>query len=184
MKKLAIALTVAASPAMAASGPFFSLHNTDFVVTVSFLLFVGVLLYFKVPEMLGGMLDKRAAGIRSDLDAARSLHDEARSILASYERKQKEVQEQAQLIVDAARREALSAAEQAKVDLRDSIARRLQAAEDQIASAEASAVKAVRDQAVNVAVAAAGDLVARQMGAADKSQLIDKAISDVGSRLH
>lgn len=184
MKKLALALTLAGSPAMAASGPFFSLHNTDFVVTISFLLFVAVVLYFKVPETLGRMLDKRAAGIRSDLDAARTLHDEARSILASYERKQREVQEQAQMIVENARREAMSAAEQAKADLRLSIARRLQAAEDQIASAEASAVKAVRDQAVNVAVAAAGDLVARQMGAADKSRLIDQAIADVGARLH
>ncbi len=184
MKKLTVALILAGTPAMAASGPFFSLRNTDFVVTISFLLFVGVLLYFKVPETLGRMLDKRAAGIRSDLDAARALHDEARVILASYERKQKEVQEQAQLIVEAARRESLAAAEQAKADLKQSIARRLQAAEDQIASAEAAAVKAVRDQAVTVAVAAAGDLIARQMSAADKGKLVDEAIAEVGTLLH
>lgn len=184
MKKLTLALVLAGSPAMAASGPFFSLHNTDFVVTISFLLFVAVLLYFKVPTILGNLLDKRAAGIRSDLDAARALHDEARGILASYERKHKEVQEQAALIVETARRESLGAAEEAKAELKLSIARRLRAAEDQIASAEASAIKAVRDQAVNVAVAAAGDLIARQMGPAEGNRLIDAAIADVGSKLH
>ncbi len=184
MKKLAAILALSATPAMAASGPFLSLRNTDFVVTVSFLLFVGVLLYFKVPALLGGLLDKRAAGIKSDLDEARALHDEARSILASYERKQKEVQEQAERIVETAKREALAAAEQAKADLKASITRRLAAAEDQIASAEAAAVREVRDRAVTVAVAAAGDLIAKQMTAAERGTLIDAAIGEAEAKLH
>ena len=184
MKKLVAFLTLTATPAMAASGPFFTLRNTDFVVTVAFLLFVGVLVYFKVPSLLGGMLDKRAAGIKSDLDEARALHDEARSILASYERKQKEVQEQAERIVETAKREAQAAAEQAKEDLKASITRRLAAAEDQIASAEAAAVREVRNSAVNIAVAAAGDLIAKQMSATDKNKLIDDAIGKVEERLH
>ena len=54
---------------------------------------------------------------------------------------------------------------QAKADLETSIARRLAAAEDQIASAEASAVKEVRDQAISIAVAAADQVIAKQMTA-------------------
>lgn len=184
MKKLASLMALSATPAMAATGPFFSLRNTDFVVTISFLLFVGILLYFKVPGLIGGLLDKRAAGIKSDLDEARALHDEARSILASYERKHKEVQEQADLIVENARREALSAAEQAKADLKASIKRRLAAAEEQIASAEVAAIRAVRDRAVNIAVAAAGEVIAAQMSAADKNKLVDAAIGEVEAKLH
>ena len=52
------ALTLAASPAFAATGPFFSLRNTDFIVTIAFLVFVGLLLYFKVPSAIGKLLDK------------------------------------------------------------------------------------------------------------------------------
>ena len=88
-------LTVLASPALAASGPFFSLHNTDFVVTVAFIGFVALVLYLGVPKMLGKMLDARADGIRSELEEARSLHEEAKALLASYEKKQSEVQAQA-----------------------------------------------------------------------------------------
>ena len=98
--------------------------------------------------MLAGMLDKRADGIRTDLDEARGLREEAQALLASYERKQREVQDQADRIVAQARAEAEAAAEQAKADLRQSIDRRLAAAEDQIASAEAAAVREVRDRAV------------------------------------
>lgn len=180
----ATALTLLSSPAFAAGGPFFSLRNTNFVVLLAFLIFIGVLLYFKVPAMIGDLLDKRAEGIKKDLADARALHDEARSILASYERKQKDVQEQAERIVETAKREALAAAEQAKADLKASIARRLAAAEDQIKSAEDSAVRAVRDRAVNVAVAAAGELIASKMSAAEKNGLIDKAIGEVEAKLH
>lgn len=174
----------AAGPALAAKGPFFSLSNTNFVVLISFLLFVAVLLYLKVPSLLGGMLDKRAAGIKGELDEARELREEAQTLLASYERKQKEVQEQADRIVVQAKAEAAEAAEQAKADLEVSIARRLKAAEDQIASAEASAVKDVRDQAVALAVSVAKDVVAKNMTATAGKSLINDAIAEVEAKLH
>jgi len=184
IKALALLLTVSAQPALAASGPFFSLGNTDFVVLLGFLLFIGVLLYFKIPTLLGGLLDKRAQGIRDELDEAKALREEAQTLLASYERKQKEVQEQADRIVEAAKKDAILAADQAKEDLKASIARRLAAAQDQLASAEAGAVKEVRDTAVTVAIAAANDVIAKQMTAKNGAALIDDAISEVSSKLH
>ncbi|SLN28420.1 ATP synthase subunit b precursor [Roseovarius litorisediminis] len=175
---------ITASPALAASGPFFSLTNTNFVVLIAFLLFVGVLLYLKVPTLLGGKLDERAEGIKSELEEARALREEAQTLLASYERKQKEVQEQADRIVAHANDEAVLAAEQAKADLKVSIARRLQAAEDQIASAEARAIKDVRDQAVSIAIGAAKDVISKQMTATEGNSLIESAIADVDAKLH
>ncbi|MGL4235604.1 F0F1 ATP synthase subunit B [Tabrizicola sp.] len=184
MKRLSILLTLVATPALAASGPFFSLANTNFVVLLGFIAFVALLVYLKVPGKLTGMLDARAASIKAELDEARALRDEAKSILATYERRQKEVQEQADRIVSTARDEALAAAEQAKADLKTSIARRLTAATEQIASAEANAIRQVREQAVSVAVAAAGDVLAKQMTADAAAASIDEAIAQVEARLH
>lgn len=178
------ALTLLASPALAAKGPFFSLANTDFVVLISFIIFIGVLVYFKVPGMLSKMLDDRATGIQSELDEARALREEAQTLLASYERKQKEVQEQSDRIVAHAKADAEAAAEQARADLAKSIERRVAAAEDQIASAQAGAVKEVRDMAATIAVQAARDVIAKQMTAADGNSLIDDAISEVDAKLH
>lgn len=184
MKRLSLLLSLMASPALAASGPFFSLGNTDFVVLLGFLSFVGLLVYLKVPGRLMGMLDARAASIKAELDEARSLREEAKSILATYERRQKEVQEQAERIVASAKDEAMAAAEQAKAELQRSIARRIAAATEQIASAEAAAIRQVREQAVAVAVAAAGDVLARQMTADAATKSIDEAIAQVEARLH
>ncbi|WP_108816722.1 F0F1 ATP synthase subunit B [Loktanella sp. Alg231-35] len=176
---------LAASPALAAGGkPFFSLANTDFVVWIAFVIFIGILLYFKVPGLVGGMLDKRADGIKSELNEAKALREEAQSLLASYERKQKEVQEQSARIVAAAKEEATNAAAAAKDDIAKSITRRLAAAEEQIASAEAGAIKEVRDQAIAVAVGAAKDVIAKQMDARSAGALIDDSIATVADKLH
>jgi len=185
MRKLALSIALlSATPAMAASGPFVSLANTNFVVLVSFILFVALLLKLKVPGMLGGMLDKRADGIKSELDEARELREEAQTLLASYERKQKEVQAQADRIVETAKHEAATAAEEAKAALAESITRRLASAVDQIASAEAAAVREVRDQAITIAIGAANDVITKQMTAASGNALIDAAIADVEAKLH
>lgn len=180
----ATALSALAGPALAATGPFFSLGNTDFVVLIGFLLFIAVLFYFKVPGLLGGMLDKRAETIQSELNEARALREEAQTLLASYERKQAEVQEQADRIVAHAKEESQIAADLAKEDLKASIARRLAAAEDQIASAQSAAVKEVRDRAAAVAIKAAQSVIAKQMSATDANKLIDDAITEVGAKLH
>ncbi|WP_457646210.1 F0F1 ATP synthase subunit B [Profundibacter sp.] len=184
MKKLTVLLVLLAQPALANEGPFFSLKNPEFVVVIGFVLFLALLVYLKVPGLIGGMLDKRAEGIKSDLDEAKALREEAQTILASYERKQKEVQEQADRIVEAAKAEAEIAATQAKEDLKASIARRLAAADEQIASAQASAVKEVRDSAIAVAVAAAEDVIAKKLTAADGNALIEDSIKDVAAKLH
>lgn len=173
-----------ASPALAAKGPFFSLGNSDFVVLIAFLLFLGVLFYFKVPTMIMGLLDKRADDISAEIQEAKALQEEAKSLLAEYERKQKDVQAQADRIVAQAKEDAQSAANQAKEDLKASIERRVTAAEEQIASAQSSAVKEVRDQAVTIAVAAARDVLAKQMTDASSKGLIDEAIGLVETKLH
>jgi len=180
---LLVALS-AASPAWAAEGAFFSLSNTDFVVLIAFLLFIGVLVYYKVPGLVGRKLDERAEGIKSDLDEARAIREEAQSLLTSFERKQKDVQAQADRIVSQARDEANEAAKEAKEDIGKSVERRMKAAEDQLASAEARAVRDIRDQAVSVAVAAARDVIAKQMTTEDRNASIDAAIDEVEAKLH
>ncbi|SEM97337.1 ATP synthase F0 subcomplex B subunit [Loktanella fryxellensis] len=185
MRYLSIPLfLLTASPALAATGPFISLANTNFIVTLAFIVFVGILMYMKVPSKIGAMLDARADSIRADLDEARSLREEAQTLLASYERKQREMLEQADRIVTNARADAERAAQTSKDEIAASIARRLAGAEEQLESARAAAVKDVQNRAVTVAVAAAKDVIARQMDAGRASALIDESIATVKDKIH
>ncbi|MBE1290242.1 MAG: ATP F0F1 synthase subunit B [Rhodobacteraceae bacterium] len=180
------ALTLIAAPAFAAGGDygFASFFNTNYVVLIGFILFLALLFYFNVPAMILKMLDDRAETIRSELDEARNLRDEAQAVLAAYERKSREVAEQSQRIIDHAREEARLAADAAKEDLKHSIARRLKAAEEQITSAEEKATRELRNRAVDVAIAAAAKILADSTTATEANKRIDAAIAEVESRLH
>ena len=160
------------------------LNNTDIVVAIGFLIFLGVLVYFGVPGMLARRLDARSAQIRADLAEAKALREEAEVLLASFERKQHEVAELAEGIVVAARREAEQAAVAARADIQRSVARRLQAATEQIAAAEQAAVREIRDRSAAVATAAAGEVIRARMSAEQADAMIETAIREVGAKLH
>ena len=174
-------LAAAPGPAMAASGPFLSLGNTDFVVLVAFALFVGVLVYLGVPSIVGRMLDRRAEGIADDQKEADAVLEEARALLENRKAALKEAERQAEATVERAREEAAEAARQAQADVEASVRRRERAAQEQVASAEAAAAKEVRDRAVNVAVDVAREIVAGQISDAESARLFDAAISRIGT---
>ena len=129
--------------------------DATFWVGAAFVLFVGILVYFKVPGMLTGALDERAKKISDDLDQARELREEAQVLLATYQRKQRDALKEAEEIIVHAKDEAMREAEQAEKKLEEAVARRQQAALNKIALAEAQAEYEVRDTAIEIAIAAA-----------------------------
>jgi F-type H+-transporting ATPase subunit b len=160
------------------------LQDSHFVVGISFVVFFGLLAYLGVHKFLGRSLDDRAGRIREELDEVRRLREEAQAIFAEFERKHREVDTQVGEIVTHAKLEAEQAAEHAKAELAASIERRLRGAEEQIAMAEANAVREVRDRAVQVAIAAAAEVMAARLTDARADALVDDAIKSVGERLH
>lgn len=91
------------------------LADPTFWVGIAFIVFIGILVYQGVPAMLNKALDARADAIRTELDEARRLREEARSILADYQRKHREAEDEAKAIVAQARREAEVLAEETQI---------------------------------------------------------------------
>jgi F-type H+-transporting ATPase subunit b len=100
----------------ASDAPMFSLANTDFVVAIAFALFIGVLIYFKVPKIIGDLLDKRAASIKGEIDEAHRLLEEAKSLLAKLEREHKENITKAKEIIEDAELSSKKILEESKSD--------------------------------------------------------------------
>ena len=97
----------------------------EFWVLISFLLFVGLLVWKGVPGMIGKALDQRANAIRNELDEARRLREEAQQLLADYQRKTREAEDEAKSIVEAAKREAESLATETRKALAEQVERHL-----------------------------------------------------------
>ncbi|MGF1502691.1 MAG: ATP F0F1 synthase subunit B [Paracoccaceae bacterium] len=160
------------------------LLNTDAIVALGLLVFFALVAYAGAHRLILKGLDDRANAIRSQLDEARALREEAQATFAEFERKQREVQSQAEDIVAHARREAEQAAEKAKADLAASIERRMKAADDQLAMAEANAVKEIRDRAIKVSIAAAEEVIRARMTDDQAAELADQGIAGLATRLH
>lgn len=160
------------------------LKTPEFWVAVSFVLFIGILIWKKVPGLVISALDDRAERIANELAEARKLREEAQQLLADYERKRKGAASQAESIVEQARSEAELYAAETRAKLADSIARRTKMAEDKIARAEAGAIKDVRAAASELAIDAASDMIAAAAKGAKGNKLIDESIDLIKTRLN
>jgi F-type H+-transporting ATPase subunit b len=157
--------------------------DATFWATAALVVFIGVVLYLRLPAMITGALDKRIAKIEADLAEADRLRAEAKALLEEYGKKREDAEKEAEGIVLAAREEAFRLTGEAGTALDALITRRTKAVEDKISQAESQAVAEVRAKAADLAVEAARVLLEKQV--ADKGgALVDRAIDDVGAKLN
>src|SRR5215204_1657626 len=158
------------------------MYEAEFWVAVAFVIFVGILIYVGVPKMLTNALDDRAKRVRTELDEARRLKEEAQKLLAEYRAKQRQADQEAVAIIEGAKAEAERIAAESKVKMEEFVARRTKMAETKIAQAEAQAVADVRAAAAEAAVTAAEKVLRETAKGKVGDDLIAKGIADVQAK--
>ena len=159
--------------------PFNGFSDPATWAAISFVGFIAILLWKKVPAAINQSLDERAGSIESELEEARKLRIEAQDILADYQAKQKNADKDVSAIVEQAQREAELLAAETRGNMKDMLARRLQAAEDRIVQGERQAAGEIRSIAADLSVAAAEKI----MGAGVAGNVNDALFSDTLSDL-
>ncbi len=158
--------------------------DPTFWAFVGLLVFIGLIVYLKVPERVLGDLDTRSENIRTEIEEARRLREEAQALLADYRRKVQNAEREAEDIVKQARVDAERMAEQTRQTLDEMLARRTTAAQMKIAQARTQAIEDVKARASDVAVAAAARILAKQMEGDAGEALLSRSIRDVSKRLN
>jgi F-type H+-transporting ATPase subunit b len=169
---------------LAASGDVSIFATPEFWVMIAFFLFVGLLLYYSVPHLVGKMLDDRADAIRKNLDEARKMREDAQALLSDYHRKAAEAETEAQKIVEQAKHEGESLRAEAERKAVEVVARRVKLAEEKIARAERQAISEVRGAAVDAAIKSAERLLSEKASGETGQRLIDASINDLKSKLN
>jgi F-type H+-transporting ATPase subunit b len=111
------------------------LMEAEFWVTVAFFIFVAVLIYMGAHQKLVRGLDNQRQRIKSELDGARALRDDAQALLAEYHRKQREAETEAQAIIAGAQAEAERIAAVSKAKMAELVSNRTAFAQAKIAQA-------------------------------------------------
>jgi len=158
--------------------------ETENWVAIGFLCFLGLLVYLGAHRKVIEALDQRQARIKSELDAARRLREEAQALLIEFERKGREAENEAAAIIAGAKSEAERLATEAKARMEEFVARRTKMAEAKIVQAEAQALADVRSAAADAAVAAAEKILANAAKGKVAEDLLMQGIADVTKKLN
>ena len=124
-------------------------------------------------------MDQRADAIRKQLDETQNLREEAQAALASYQRQQRDALAEADEIVAQAKADAERMKVQAENVLTATIKRREEQAVERIAQAEATAIKDVRDQAIELAIGVATKIITEKMTKTVQNELVKDASEDL-----
>ncbi len=150
-------------------------------VLLALLVFFGLILFLGFHKKIAKSLDERSDAIQNELDEARHLREEAQKLLASFQRRRREAEQEADIIVEQAEKEAERLAQQARRDLTERLERRTRMAEDRIAQAEIQAEKNIRRAAADLAILACEHFLHRNVTDTDHEDLIQQALQNMDS---
>ena len=158
-------------------------QDPTFWVAIGFLILAVLAAVYGRKPILAA-LDARIDTVKTSLDEAASLREEAQQLLAEYQRKQRDAVKETDAMVERAKEEAERIAKEGAENLEATLKRREELAMEKIAQAEADAVREVRAMSVEIAVDATRALIADKMDGSRADALVDEAISDLSHKLH
>lgn len=157
--------------------------TSEFWVLSAVFIFLGLLVYLKVPTAIARALDSRAERIQAELDEAQNLRAEAERLLVQIKAQREATERLAADMLAQAKEDAERLRKDAAIKLEEQIVRRTEMAERKIATAEAQAMADVKAAAAELAAEAARSVLAGRLAAASSDPLVDKAISQMAAKL-
>jgi F-type H+-transporting ATPase subunit b len=151
-------------------------------IALAMIVVLAILVWKRVPALIGKALDKKIAGIREQLDEAAKLRTEAEALKTEYEARSAQAGAEAATMLERARAEADSIVSKAEADAAALVERRTRMAEDKIAAAERAALDEVRSKAARAATAAAESLIREKLDAGADKTMVDATIAGLGGR--
>ena len=142
--------------------------DATFWVTVSFFIFIGILIYFKLPQKIESTLQERILGIINQINEAEKLKEDAKNILTEQEKKISNSKNKVKSMIDKANEEAEKNILKKNEDFDNLMENRRKNAEERIRQLKNQAIKDIKNASVIIAVESVEKLIKNSL---DKSKL-------------
>ena len=142
--------------------------DAAFWVAVSFFIFIGVLVYFKIPSKISDALNQNINTIKSEVDEAEKLKEESKNILSEYEKKIGNAKAEVKAMLNLAADESEKLALKANEEFHDQMENRKRNTEDRIKQMKNQALKDIKNASVKIAISSVESLLINSL---DKSKL-------------
>ena len=147
--------------------------DATFWVMVSFFSFIGLLIYFKIPQKIKKALEENIKNIRNQIDEADKLKEDAKNILTEHEKKISNSKAEVNQMISKANEEAEKNVLKTNQDFHNLMESRKKNAEERIKQLKNQALKDIKNASVKVAIDSVEKLIKNSL---DKSKL-DKIYS-------
>ena len=142
--------------------------DATFWVAISFLIFIGILVYFKIPQKVDESLNESIKKIEDDLNNAEKLKDEAKNLLSEYEGKVSKSKDEIKNLIDKAKSEAEKNIIKTNEEFHKIVENRKKTAEEKIRQMKIQALKDVKNLSVNIAISSVEKIIKNSI---DKKKL-------------
>ena len=142
--------------------------DATFWVMISFFLFIGLLIYFKIPQKIKTTLDENISNIKNEINEADKLKEDAKNILTEHEKKISNSKTEVKLMVDKANEDAEKNVIKTNQDFHNLMENRKKNAEERIKQLKNQALKDIKNTSVKIAIESVEKLLKNSL---DKSKL-------------
>ena len=142
--------------------------DSTFWVAVSFIIFFGVLTYFKIPQKVNEILNKLILDIKNEIDESEKLRTEAKLLLDNAQKKLDTAQSVGKEILDQAKKDSDNMIIELNDKFHKSSEIKKNLAENKINQMKEAAIKEIKDTSIKIAVDSVKKIITTSV---DKSKL-------------
>ena len=142
--------------------------DATFWVAVSFFIFLGILVYFKIPQKIKDVLNKNILNIKNQIVEAEKLREEAKNILSEYEKKISNSKAKVKLMIDNANEEVEKNILETNKEFHKMMENRKKNTEERVKQMKNQALKDIKNASVKIAIETVEKLFKNSI---DKSKL-------------
>jgi|TARA_B110001452_G_C14972231_1_gene339856 F-type H+-transporting ATPase subunit b len=157
--------------------------DATFWVSISFFIFLGVLIYFKIPQKIINALNESINSIKSEVDNAESLKEESKIILSEYEKKIGNAKNEIKQMIDAATEDADRTVLKTNEEFHIQIENRKKNTEDRIKQMKNQALKDIKNTSVKISIQAIEVLLRNSLDKNKLNKIFTSSIEETKSAL-
>ena len=146
---------------------------------VAFLIFIGIAIYLKAPSMVATLLDAQIERVKKELSDAIELKEEANSLLAEYQKKKEDAEQEVAAIISNAKEKAKAYEQSALVKSEEIIKRQEAQSIEKINQAEIQAVSKIRKTIIEQSIDSAERLVSEKISTEKSDQIFADSLKDL-----
>tara|TARA_B100000767_G_C19582569_1_gene457949 strand:- start:126 stop:623 length:498 start_codon:yes stop_codon:yes gene_type:complete len=157
--------------------------DATFWVAVSFFIFLGVLIYFKIPQRIISALNENIISIRNEVDNAEDLKEESKNILSEYEKKIGNAKNEVKEMIDAATEEAEKTVLKTNEEFHLQMENRKKNTEERIKQMKNQALKDIKDASVKISIESVEVLLKNSLDKNKLNKIFTTSIEETKSAL-